>query len=82
MSDFGITVEIDAPIVVAKNIDGRVLFRLNIVSCSFSVFRSKRMSEEERAFITKFYSENIIGADVESMLKALSYQSDGDIYCA
>jgi hypothetical protein len=82
MDECGITLIHTAPAVVATNADGRVLFRVNVVSGSFSLFRSTRMTSEEKAFIKSFYEESIVGGDVEELVRQMNYETDGDVLCS
>jgi len=81
----GITVSEDDDIIVARNVDGRVLLKINLVANRMYSFRSKRMTGEEIEFcllmMEKFFPVDLDPEKKEELLRFLRYETDGDVYC-
>lgn len=80
----GILVFEDGPDIFAKNRDGRVLFRFNKVDSSFAVFRSRRMTGDEKEFcliMLRRLRTHMTCMTDEELMKALDYQLQEDLYC-
>jgi len=86
----GIIIEEDDIAIVGRNSEMRVLFRYNVVSCDYGVFRSPRMTETEidliiiqfkRLFMDKMSSSDINKRKTE-MLAFLNYQTDQETFCS
>jgi len=83
----GITVEDHGNIVVGRNSTMRVLFRFNKMSESFGVFRSSRMTDDEKEFcvIMQLKLAPKEASDPEKkkeLIGFLNYETDFDTYCS
>jgi len=80
----GILVFEDGPDIYCKNIDGRVMFRFNKIDASFAVFRSPRMTRDEKDFclimFDRLWSSRTVSTR-EEVRKALDYEIDQDLFC-
>lgn len=74
----------EGPDIYARNGDGRVLFRYNKIVKQLSLFRSHRMTEDEKVFcllMVDKYGSKSEGITREQALKALNYEIEQDLYC-
>ena len=80
----GLTVFDDGVAVFARNTEDRPLFRFNKTTRTFAVFRSRRMSDEEKEFCLEMLKRLAMreGAEEVARLAAfLDYKTVGDVYC-
>jgi len=80
----GILVFDDGPDIYSRNKDGRVLFRFNRIDSSFAVFRSKRMTDEEKEFCVIMLDLLRTHATLmteHELIKAINYELEKDLYC-
>jgi len=80
----GILVYEDGLDVFARNADGRVLFRFNKMDSSFAVFRSPRMTDDEKDLCLMFFeklSNELTGSTYAGIKDALDYNTEEDLYC-
>lgn len=81
----GIEVYEGGNLVVARNGEGRVLFRFNKISEEFGIFRSKRMTEAEIEFCFMMYEKlypHYSEEKAADMLEFIRYKKDSDIFCS
>ena len=79
-----ITVFEDGPDMFARNIEGRVLFRFNKIDGAFSVFRSPRMTQDEKDFCVIMLKQlrlPITKMTEKELIDALNYDLNVDLYC-
>ena len=80
----GILVYDDGPDIYARGQNSRVLFRFNRVDGSFAVFRSPRMTEDEKEFclimFKRLRTKRTLSSE-EEILNALNYEIGEDLYC-
>ena len=80
----GILVFEDGPDIYSRNRDGRVLFRFNRVDSSFAVFRSKRMTDDEKEFCVIMLGRLRTSATImteDELVEAINYGLRKDLYC-
>jgi len=84
----GILIAQEGPVWGGRNAEGRPLFRYNAISKDFAVYRSHRMTQEERDFCVKMLGRiaGLEGDELEEardeMLEFLEYGSPYDTYCS
>lgn len=80
----GILVFEENPDIFARNREGRVLFRFNTVDSSFAVFRSSRMTDDEKEFclimLRRLRNKNTDMTD-RQLTDALNYNLKEDLFC-
>lgn len=70
--------------LIGRNRDDRVLFKYNKIVHQFSVFRSHRMTEDEKEFLLLMSDKFSDKANInkEEFLKFLNYEIKDDVYCS
>jgi len=80
----GLVVCVTDVAVFARNAEDRPLFRFNKVTRTFAVFRSRRMTDDEKEFcliMLKKLTKREDADELASLTAFLDYKTVGDIYC-
>ena len=75
----------DGDFVYARNRDERVLFRFNSTAKRFSIFRSSRMTDDEKDFCVIMmarYMPDSSDSDRLDCMRFMNYEVDFDVFCS